>query len=110
VPTWGTSSEDGHGSEQDRNERKRTPPMLPERSDAMSALSPSPEQTEHNQESPDNATDARHVQSLARSNDRQNQPASETTRALRSWVPSFGLRVAPIRQVRPRLALRSRRL
>jgi len=71
VPTWRASSQDGHDSEQDRDERKRTPPMLPERSDALSALSPSPEQTEHNQDSPDNATDQRHVRSLAR--ERQNE-------------------------------------
>ena len=71
MPTWRASSQDGHDSEQDRDERKRTPPMLPERSDALSALSPSPEQTEHNQDSPDNATDQRHVRSLAR--ERQNE-------------------------------------
>jgi hypothetical protein len=55
-----TGGEDGHHAEQDRSERKRTPPVLPERGEPMATLSPSPEETEHDEHNSEHATDACH--------------------------------------------------
>jgi hypothetical protein len=68
-------------AEEDRNQRKRTPPVLPQGRDPVVALSPGPEKADHDKQYSEDATYARH--------------ALEFTEGGERWPDKPGLGVGP---------------